>query len=60
MATLAALAGFAVAMVAGADHEARSLRERGLAGFAVAMAAGADHEARSLRSQVAALLHRNG
>jgi hypothetical protein len=43
MATLAALAGFAVAMIAGANHEARSLRERGLAGFAVAMAAGADH-----------------
>jgi hypothetical protein len=29
MATLAALAGFAVAMAAGADHEARSLRSQG-------------------------------
>jgi len=29
MATLAALAGFAVAMTAEADHEARSLRSQG-------------------------------
>ena len=29
MATLAPLAGFAVAMAAGADHEARSLRSQG-------------------------------
>jgi len=29
MAMLAALAGFAVAMAAGADHEARSLRSQG-------------------------------
>jgi len=34
MATLAALAGFAVAMAAGADHEARALRARKAPGLA--------------------------
>jgi len=40
MATLAALAGFAVAMARGADHEARSLRSQRLAPLAAGRPSG--------------------